>query len=272
MKKLYFYNVSFLAAILFITSCGNDEGDPNPADCTISPIVITANTTEENCGFSDGVIEITASGGQGDLSYSKDGGSSFQASNVFSNLVSGIYSIVVQDENECENTSSVTLLNTAGITISIDSQTDATCDTDIGEIVASSTGGTGSIQFKLEDGSLQSSGTFSGLAAGTYTVHAVESGSGCETTIDATILSGVSFSVSIQNIITSKCAISGCHNGDNGSNRNWTVFTNVQNSAANIKSRTNAGTMPPSNSSAGALSQDQIDLIACWVDDGALNN
>jgi hypothetical protein len=30
--------------------------------------------------------------------------------------------------------------------------------------------------------------------------------------------------------------------------------------------------MPPSNSPAGGLSQDQINLITCWVNDGAPNN
>ena len=272
MKKLYFSKVCLMTLFLIFTSCGNNEGDPNPVDCTSSPIVFTVDLTEEECGLKDGIIEVIASGGQGNLSYSKDGGENFQVSPIFDNLTSGTYTIVVRDANECESSSDVFLQNTGGLTISIDSQTDATCEANVGEIVANSAGGSGNVQFRLEDGSLQASGIFSGLAPGKYTVQAVEDGTGCETGISVTIFSGVSFSASIQNIITTKCAISGCHNGDNGANRNWTVFSNVQRNAANIKSRTSSGSMPPSNSAAGGLSQTQIDLIACWVDDGAKDN
>ncbi len=79
----------------------------------------------------------------------------------------------------------------------------------------------------------------------------------------------VTFSGTIKNIITTKCAITGCHDGDNGESRNWTVFANVQSNAANIKARTATGTDMPLT---GSLTQEQIDQIACWVDQGALNN
>ena len=79
----------------------------------------------------------------------------------------------------------------------------------------------------------------------------------------------VTYSGTIQNLITTKCAISGCHNGDNGESRNWTVFANVQSNATNIKARTATGDDMPRT---GSLTQEQIDMLACWVDQGALNN
>jgi len=267
MKKLFQKIIYLLGIILFASSCGNNEDDPVPVDCSLNPITITSSTTAENCGASDGVLELKGSGGQGDFSFSIDGGSSFQTTGVFSNLTSATYSVVVRDSNDCESTSSIVLNNVGGITISIDNTVNSMCGTSEGQIITSSTGGT-NIQFKLDDGSLQSSGTFTGLATGTYTVHAVEVSTGCSTSAEATILSGVSFAATIQNIITTKCAISGCHNGDNGSSRNWTVFANVQNNASNIKTRTQNRSMPQT----GSLTQEQIDLIACWVDDGAMNN
>jgi uncharacterized membrane protein len=44
----------------------------------------------------------------------------------------------------------------------------------------------------------------------------------------------------------------------------------LKNLAASVKLRTANKSMPPSGSS--QLTQSQIDLIGCWVDDGALNN
>ena len=49
----------------------------------------------------------------------------------------------------------------------------------------------------------------------------------------------------------------------------FTVFSNIQSSASQIKSLTQSGAMPKNGSK---LSQTQLDAIACWVDDGALNN
>ena len=115
--------------------------------------------------------------------------------------------------------------------------------------------------------SLQSSGTFDGLAAGKYTVHAVETGTGCETSTEATVLSGVSFSADIQSIITAKCAVSGCHVSGTG-RANFTDLSVIQSNATGIKNRTQSGNMPKNDT----ITEEQKDLIACWVDDGALNN
>ena len=60
----------------------------------IDDIVIVSST----CGASNGSIQIFASGGVGLLSYSINGGTTFQAGNLFPNLPSGTYSIVVRDE------------------------------------------------------------------------------------------------------------------------------------------------------------------------------
>lgn len=67
-------------------------------------------------------------------------------------------------------------------------------------------------------------------------------------------------------IIQKDCAISGCHNGSQSPRleTNQEVIAN----AARIKSETQAGSMPRNRT----LSDQEIELIACWVDDGALNN
>jgi hypothetical protein len=63
------------------------------------------------------------------------------------------------------------------------------------------------------------------------------------------------------------CATTGCHNGVSRSN-DFREYTSAKTFANSIKSKTQDRSMPFD----GTLTQDQIDLIACWVDDGAVLN
>jgi hypothetical protein len=83
-----------------------------------------------------------------------------------------------------------------------------------------------------------------------------------------------SFSQHVLPIIQTKCAISGCHNGDLGEDFNWLQFENFHERAESglLKFRVTHRIMPPSNSPEGPLSQEQINAIACWTDQGALHN
>jgi hypothetical protein len=83
-----------------------------------------------------------------------------------------------------------------------------------------------------------------------------------------------SFSQDVLPIIQTKCAISGCHNGDLGEDFNWLEFETFHKRAESglLKFRVTRRIMPPSNSPEGPLSQEQINAIACWTDQGAFNN
>ena len=83
-----------------------------------------------------------------------------------------------------------------------------------------------------------------------------------------------SFAADIRPIIETKCAISGCHNGDMGPDLNWTDFEKFHQRAVSglVTHRVTNRIMPPSFSPAGPLSREQINAIACWSDQGALNN
>ena len=81
---------------------------------------------------------------------------------------------------------------------------------------------------------------------------------------------GTSFSITIEPIITSNCAVSGCH--VNGQQQpTLETYAQISSNAAKIKARTSNGTMPPSTSGL-VLTQDEIDAIGCWVDEGAPRN
>jgi hypothetical protein len=93
-------------------------------------------------------------------------------------------------------------------------------------------------------------------------------------TVDCTGFHTVSFTADVQPIVTEHCAISGCHNGDNGADKNWTDPVKFQNHASEARRRvllprTNGDHMPR----VGAISDAQIKLIVCWAEQGApINN
>ena len=243
--------------------------DPKPVDCNLSDLAISINSSQDasGCTTPDGSATVVASGGDEDYQYRIDGGT-LQASASFDNLAPGIYQIDVMDGEGCERSVSVTIGSPSGVTITDLVAEDSGCGTSDGTITVTATGGS-NLTYKLNDGSFDSNNVFMNLEAGTYTV-TVKDDSGCEFAEEVTVKSGTPYAT-ISSILSANCAVSGCHNGDNGSTRNWNVDQNVVNSAAAIKSRTGSGSMPPSSSGL-SLTAEQIAEIACWVDDGASLN
>ena len=159
----------------------------NPPDLTVS-----ATFTNPTCfGDSDGTITITGNGGTGSLEYSIDGGSTYQNSNVFTGLTTGVYVIVVRDDNACTaNTSKFLSKSQVSATVT---QSNVTCNgDDDGWInVTGAAGGSGS-GYEVK---LNSNGTYTtlidykvyqNLAPGTYTVY-VKDSNDCERTYSITI-------------------------------------------------------------------------------------
>jgi hypothetical protein len=81
----------------------------------------------------------------------------------------------------------------------------------------------------------------------------------------------VSYAAQVRTIVDTKCTISPCH-GHNQDLPNWDDLTTLQEHSSEVKRRVIDRIMPPAHSSAGPLSQEQINTIACWVDGGAQNN
>ncbi len=69
----------------------------SPDSITIDSIIVV----NETGGESNGIIEIIASGGTPPLQYSLDGGISYQATGIFSNLPAGAFSGSIMDQNGC---------------------------------------------------------------------------------------------------------------------------------------------------------------------------
>lgn len=84
----------------------------------------------------------------------------------------------------------------------------------------------------------------------------------------------ISFEADVQEIIIAKCAIPSCHNGSIGASLDWTDFGTLQAKTQNgvVKRRVVNLEMPPSYSLEGPLTASEIEIIACWADQGAKDN
>ena len=152
-----------------------------------SPLITNVAVTDPTCGNTNGDITITASGGTGTIQYSIDNGVTFQASNVFSGLLPASYNIVIEDANGCQATTLVTLTDLGSPVINVVNTTDPTCGNIDGTITITATGGTGTLQYSIDNGvTFQASNLFTGLAGATYDI-VVEDVNGCQATTQVTI-------------------------------------------------------------------------------------
>jgi hypothetical protein len=206
---------------------------------TINPptaINATTSFTKPTCfGLSDGTITVSAAGGAGGFTYSKDG-ITFQVSNILSGFAAGTHSVVVKDQNGCTASFSATVTQPAAVSASASSVTQVTCNGgNNGSITVSASGGTGTLFYSKDGSNFQSSNIFNGLTAATYTI-TVKDQNNCL----------VSFSVSITqpaaiNATTTTTAVN-CNGGADGS-----ITVNASNGVSPYSYSINGTTFQSSN-------------------------
>lgn len=132
------------------------------------------------CGDASGSFTLTASGGTGALSYSKDGGATFQSCNTFTGLAAGTYNWVVKDAAGNTTSGQVIIANPPSINASASVVRKPTNpETADGSFKITASGGTGTLTYSKDGGcSFQSSNTFTCLYAGTYN-WVVKDANGC---------------------------------------------------------------------------------------------
>lgn len=171
------------------------------------PSALTASLVKNNditCnGADDGSVSITANGGTAPYTYSLDG-TNFQSSNVFENLGGGPYTAQVRDANYvalasgCNaTTGNVTIIEPVALNTSV-AKVDLVCaGSQLGEIVVTATGGTAPLAYSIDGTNFQSSGTFSALNGGAYTI-TTKDANGCTVTDNAALTEPAAFSSGIQ--------------------------------------------------------------------------
>jgi hypothetical protein len=259
-------SIVLCSSLFFLTHCSSSD-DPAPVDCATSDLSVSFTATNPTaCGANNGTITAAAAGGDGPYQFALDA-KPFSSNANFTGLDAGIYQVKLKDKNGCEKSTSVTL-TIPGSTLSatVVATANSGCTTSNGAITINATGGTEPYTYKINEGTAPSN-TVSDLAAGNYSIKVTDN-TGCSITQTVKVLSGIKLSVEIKTIIDANCAITGCHVAG-GTAVSFATLSNVQSHASDIKTRTQSGNMPKD---AAKLPQAQLDIIACWVDDGAPNN
>ena len=201
-----------------------DAGSTCPASTWPSNITITqpaaalsATTAKTDVCFggTNGTITVTATGGTTTYSYSKDGGTTYQASNSFTGLAAGTYSIVVKDANNCTTTPASVTINqpVSALTVVATSQTNIACNgASTGAINITASGGYSTAYTYAWTGPSSFTSTSEDLTnrpSGTYNVTVTDAG-GCTTPLAVTLTQPTALSAST--VITNVS----CNGGTNG--------------------------------------------------------
>jgi hypothetical protein len=162
-----------LAAGTYTITVNDATGCSAIASATVTqPLQIGINKSIQNVlcnGASNGTITITATNTVGAVTYQLNSNPP-QNSNIFNNLAAGNYNITVRDANNCSRTDTVTVNQPVAINASETKQNVSCFGGNNGSITINATGGTGTYQYRIGSGALQSSNTFNNLTAGNYNI------------------------------------------------------------------------------------------------------
>jgi hypothetical protein len=172
---------------------------------------LSLQKTDPSCyGYSDGDITATFSGGTPPYQIEIDGGGFVPATSpkLFSGLASGLHTVTVKDEHDCDSTLQITLVDPPQMELGL-TGTDPLCyESCDGEVTATFGGGTGVVQIKLDAGPFEthaSPHTFTGLCAGTYTV-TVKDEHDCDSTLQITLVDPPELTCTVSPAETTVCA------------------------------------------------------------------
>ncbi len=263
-----FMQRALLLFMFFVTACVQHDLDPPLIDCEKSTLAISLLSKNDatTCTSSDGSIRVTAQGGKPPYLFhvenrsSEDGG--------FEGLSSGGYTVSVTDTQGCIVELNNILIQASNFSFDAVVMENTDCIGGNGSIEVQVSEGAPPFEYRFMEGEFSDNNLFTSLRDGSYRLE-VRDGEGCSASLEIAVSKGVtgtSWTASIRPLISTHCAISGCHNGI--SRPDLRIYSQSKFYASQIKSLTQDGSMPFE----GSLTKDQIDLIACWVDEGALEN
>lgn len=161
---------------------------------------IINSQTEVDCFENNsGAIEFNTVGGTQSYLYSLDQ-VSYQASNSFSSLLAGNYTLYTLDANNCNSETPFTISEPDLLEVSVSQQTNLNCfgDTD-GEIILSGQGGTGNYLYNIDGEDYQMSATFNNLSAGSYDFN-IKDENDCIASLNVTITAPPEIAVQLSEI------------------------------------------------------------------------
>ncbi|MBX2845348.1 MAG: gliding motility-associated C-terminal domain-containing protein, partial [Saprospiraceae bacterium] len=130
----------------------------------ITDVIITNTTCMENNGALE-VVAVAAG-----IEFRLDGGM-YDSSNMFTDLSAGTYVVWIRDENGCEESESVEIINEGFTEILDATPTQTICGDPNGTITVSATSITDSLGYSIDRVNYSNNNVFTDLASGTYTVY-----------------------------------------------------------------------------------------------------
>lgn len=178
-----------LTAGVYTVTVSDDQGCFNLGQATVrQPEQIQVEfTTRDNDCFGDlsGAITASATGGIPGYRYSWSNG---RTGTSLENLPAGNYQVTVTDQNNCFESSEVTLSQPASIEINLETQDVSCFGEQDGSIIVNTDGGAPPYQYSINQGPRRGSPILIGLGADTYTVSVLDA-NGCNYVAEATITS-----------------------------------------------------------------------------------
>lgn len=200
-----------LAATIYTVTITDATGCSITSSVTItSPNPITWTTTTANSitcnGAQNGQIHVTANGGTGAINYNLNPGNIISTTGNYTNLSIGTYTILASDANGCSTTTLLSITQPNALSISNFSSANILCfNGQDGQINISGTGGTGSLSYTLTLGSTNTSGIFTNLIAGNYTV-VISDANNCSISTSTNLSQAPQLILSAINIIQPGCS------------------------------------------------------------------
>lgn len=259
-----------IIAICFLAACV-DHQFPTFVNCDASSLTINILNIDpaSACGMADGSVRLSGNGGEKPYLFSLDA-LTWTNDSLFHELSSGEYSFFIKDAHGCiQHTDSVVATTDPMIVFGVTTTSDKQCIQGDGVIEVSVEGNGNSFEYRLDDGEFLSNAVFEEVQAGDHILYVKKMPQGCITISTVNVpraFTGISWTTDILPIIIKSCATSGCHDGI--SRLDWRDYNETKQFAQAIKQRTQNKSMPMDKT----LPQEDIDKIACWVDDGALDN
>ncbi|MEM6318448.1 MAG: PKD domain-containing protein [Bacteroidota bacterium] len=170
--------------------------DPTPSLSVIS-------TENENCGAADGQFTVEATGGRGPYIYELNDGT-IARNPTFTNLTAGNYIVSVIDANNCVATQAINIQRTGNLTVAIADMRSDNCNSASGSFRIAASGGIAPYTYNAGSGPV-SSGEFTGLSAGNYSV-TVADANNCSSVTTVSIDGGSAPVTSINSVTQTSCS------------------------------------------------------------------
>ncbi|MFY7888383.1 MAG: hypothetical protein ACOVOW_05715 [Spirosomataceae bacterium] len=176
-------------------------------DAVVNPqlsISLTSGSITCNGAVPSGTLIVNTSGGTPTYYYSLNGGAN-ATTNVFNNLASGTYNVVVTDSKNCTATGSFNVSTPNPLSLNASATTDCSTGTNNGVISVEAGGGTSPYIIKIDGITQSGSSPFAGQTAGSHTI-SITDVNGCVLSTTVTVPSVTPLSLSLS---PTTCAMAG---------------------------------------------------------------